>query len=120
MNISITKQFKFEAAHSIPQHEGKCKRLHGHSYILEVTVSGPVIDKGPKEGMVMDFGDISKIVDVQVIDQWDHQFLNDMVPFVTTAENLASECFKRLISAGLPVTRIKLWETTKCFVEVSA
>ena len=118
MKFSITKQFKFEAAHSLPKYEGKCKNLHGHSYVLEVSVSGPVHTDGSQEGMVMDFTDISKIVDSEIITQWDHQFLNDILPFSTTAEHLAQECFVRLEKAGLPITKIKLWETAKCFVEV--
>lgn len=119
MKTSITKEFKFEAAHSIPAHGGKCKNLHGHSYILEVTVTGPIQQSGSATGMVMDFADISSVVKTEIIDQWDHQFLNEMVPFVTTAENLAAECFTRLSAAGLPVSKIKLWETAKCFVEVT-
>ncbi len=118
MKTSITKQFKFEAAHSLPNHDGKCKNLHGHSYVLEVTISGPIQSSGSKEGMVMDFSDISDVVNMQIIDQWDHQFLNDLVPFTTTAENLAQECFRRLENSGLPITKIKLWETAKCFVEI--
>lgn len=118
MKTTLTKQFKFEAAHSLPNHDGKCRNLHGHSYVLEVTVSGEKHTSGPKEGMVVDFADISKIVNEHIINKWDHQFLNDVVPFVTTAENLAEECFKILEIKGLQVERIKLWETAKSFVEV--
>ena len=119
MKTSITKQFKFEAAHSLPNHDGKCKNLHGHSYVLEVTVSGSIIQDGPKEGMVMDFADLSHIVESEIVSQWDHQFLNDMLPFTTTAENLTVECFKRIETKGINVTKVKLWETAKSFVEVS-
>ena|ERR1035437_160479 len=119
MSLSITKQFRFEAAHTLPNHDGKCRNLHGHSYLLEVTVSGPVIASGPKEGMVMDFSDMSKVVEEQIVGQWDHHFLNDLLPFVTTTENLATECFKRLEAAKLPVTKIKLWETAKSYAEIS-
>lgn len=118
MKISITKQFRFEAAHTLPNHDGKCKNLHGHSYLLEVTISGAVNKEGPKEGMVMDFSDLSKVVDAEIISKWDHQYLNDILPFVTTAENLALECFKRISSQGISVSKIKLWETSKSFVEV--
>ena len=119
MNISITKQFKFEAAHLLPNHDGKCKNLHGHSYVLEITVSGPIIETGPKEGTVMDFSDLSKIVDREIISKWDHQFLNEILPFTTTAENLALECFRIIEEHNIPLTKIKLFETAKCFVEVS-
>lgn len=119
MKTSINKQFRFEAAHSLPKHDGKCKDLHGHSYLLEVTVSGEPIKNGSKEGMIMDFSDLSAIVEKEIIEQWDHQFLNDLLPFTTTAENLAQECFRRLKVQNLNISRIKLWETSKCFVEVT-
>jgi 6-pyruvoyltetrahydropterin/6-carboxytetrahydropterin synthase len=118
MKTYITKQFKFEAAHSLPNHDGKCKNLHGHSYILEVTVTGPIISSGPKEGMIMDFSELNTIVNQEIIGQWDHQFLNDLLPFTTTAENLAQECYRRLEKSGLDIEKIKLWETAKSFVEV--
>ncbi len=118
--ITITKQFRFEAAHNLPNHDGKCRGLHGHSYLLEVSVAGPIITEGPKEGMIMDFADLSKIVKEQIVGQWDHQYLNDILPFVTTAENLASECFERLLQKDIPVVKIRLWETATSFVEVNA
>jgi 6-pyruvoyltetrahydropterin/6-carboxytetrahydropterin synthase len=119
MTTSITKRFTFEAAHSIPHHTGKCRNLHGHSYVLEVTVSGAVQSSGGEEGMVMDFAHISSIVNAEIIDQWDHQYLNDILPFSTTAEHLAEEVYNRLITAGLPVSRVRLYETAKCWVDIS-
>lgn len=118
MKTSITKIFTFESAHSLPEHDGKCKNLHGHSYILEVTVGGEIIKEGPKQGMIMDFADISGVVKREILDVWDHQFLNDILPFTTTAESLAEECFKKLTTAGLPIEKIRLYETAKSFVEV--
>ena len=119
MDTSITKQFRFEAAHTLPKHDGKCKDLHGHSYLLEVTITGDIQSAGPKEGMIMDFTDVSVIVDREIISQWDHKFLNDLVSFTTTAENLANEIFARL-DKYLPITKGKLWETSKAYVEVVA
>jgi 6-pyruvoyltetrahydropterin/6-carboxytetrahydropterin synthase len=118
MKTSITKRFTFESAHTIPTHPGKCKNLHGHSYILEVTVTGSIQESGPETGMVMDFSRISEIVDREVVSQWDHQYLNDILPFVTTAEHLAQEIWQRLVSAGLPVSHIRLYETAKCWVDL--
>lgn len=118
MKTSITKQFRFEAAHRLEGHDGKCRNLHGHSYLLEVTVTGPVVQGGPTDGMVMDFGDLSDVVNEQIIKQWDHQCLNDIVSFTTTAENLATECANRLIKSGLPISRVRLWETSKAYAEV--
>ena len=118
MKISVTKKFYFEAAHSLPLHNGKCKGVHGHSYELEVTVSGPVLTEGSSTGMVMDFSDMSLIVEREIVSKWDHRFLNDEVPFVTTAELLAEECFSRLQKSGLSVTKVTLYETRKCSATV--
>ena len=119
MYTTITKQYRFEAAHSLPLHDGKCKNLHGHSYLLEITVRGAIQKEGPKTGMIIDFSDLSRIVEKEIIDQWDHQYLNEILPFTTSAENLAEECYRRLILAGLSIERIRLWETSKCFAEVT-
>lgn len=113
MKTSITKIFTFEAAHQLPEHAGKCIRLHGHSYKLEVTISGPLTQGGSSDGMIMDFADLAAIVEKEVTGQWDHQFLNDLVPFRTTAENLAQEIFSRLKKAGLPLQQVRLWETVR-------
>lgn len=119
MKVEITRRFGFEAAHSLPNHDGKCRQLHGHAYTLEVTIAGPVTHAGPKEGMVMDFADMTSVVETEVLKQWDHQFLNDLVAFPTTAENLAAEIFKRLKTAGLPLVRVRLYETVRGWAEVS-
>ncbi len=119
MKTTVTKQFRFEAAHTLPNHNGKCKNLHGHSYLLEITVSGEKQTSGPQEGMIIDFGDMTKIVEEHIVKKWDHQFLNDTLSFVTTAENLAEECFRILESQGLSVEKIRLWETSKAFAEVT-
>ncbi len=72
--IRITKEFKFEAAHSLPGYDGLCKNIHGHSYELLVTVAGyPLKEQGhPKLGMVMDFGDLKKIVRKVIVEPFDH------------------------------------------------
>ncbi len=120
----ITKIFRFEAAHHLPGHHGKCARPHGHSYRLEVTIRGPIKD-APGEsdhGMVMDFGDLSQIVKNSVIERLDHQDLNVVTEFHTTAENLAHWIWDELIASGLSealLYSIHLWETDSCFVEIT-
>lgn len=120
----ITKIFRFEAAHHLPGHYGKCVRPHGHSYRLEVTVRGS-IKNAPGEsdhGMVMDFGDLSQIVKNAVIEHLDHQDLNVVTNIHTTAENLAHWIWDELTANGLPevlLYRIRLWETESCFVEIT-
>lgn len=118
MTIEITKKFKFEAAHFLPNHDGKCRNLHGHSYGLDITIKGDLITSGPKEGMVMDFTDLSNVVKEEIINKWDHCCLNDVVSFVPTSENLASEVFSVLKSKGLNVSRVRLSETSKTYVDV--
>jgi 6-pyruvoyltetrahydropterin/6-carboxytetrahydropterin synthase len=68
--IRLTKEFDFEMAHSLLNYDGLCKHIHGHSYKLAVTViATPNYDKSsPKRGMVMDFGDLKKIVKQKIID----------------------------------------------------
>lgn len=81
--IRITKEFKFEMAHALMGYDGPCRNIHGHSYELFVTISGtPIIDiNNPKLGMVMDFGDLKKIVRDEIIDIFDHALvLNSNMP----------------------------------------
>lgn len=150
MQISITKRFTFEAAHQLNHHDGPCARRHGHSYKLEVTVRGNLLQRGPKQGMVMDFADLKYLVEREVILYFDHQDLNTMlggngtdmiddygapVPTLleltgsqeTTAENLAIWMFKRIYQRLLFIegdrvllTRVRLWETESGWVTVDA
>src|SRR5579884_3719011 len=87
----LTKTFRFEAAHHLPFHRGKCARPHGHSYRLEVSLRGPVKEcpEQSDHGMVMDFGDLSRIVQEAVIERLDHQDLTVVTGVYTTAELLA-------------------------------
>ena len=72
--IRITKEFKFEMAHALKGYDGPCRNIHGHSYEFFVTISGkPIVDKeNPKLGMVMDFGDLKRIVREVIVDVFDH------------------------------------------------
>ena len=82
--IRLTKEFNFEASHALWNYDGKCKNLHGHSYILFVTVIGsPIKDsQNVKNGMVMDFGDLKKLVNELIVDKFDHSvILNEKAKF---------------------------------------
>src|SRR5713101_4826664 len=79
-----------DASHVIPGHPGKCGGLHGHTYRFEVWLRGEV---NPEDGMLVDFDDVKR-----AIDEWDHRHLNDVVPFVPTAEMLAAEMRRRLLA----------------------
>ena len=81
--IHLTKIFHFEAAHALMGYDGRCRNIHGHSYEMRVTIKGIPIDdpSSPKHGMVMDFGDLKKIVSEEIVDHYDHAFIiNDQMP----------------------------------------
>ncbi|MFA5296746.1 MAG: 6-carboxytetrahydropterin synthase [Lutibacter sp.] len=89
--IRITKQFNFESGHALYGYDGKCKNVHGHSYKLFVTVIGtPVWDStNAKYGMVIDFGDLKKIVTSEIVDKFDHATVfNKNTPHLELAREL--------------------------------
>jgi 6-pyruvoyltetrahydropterin/6-carboxytetrahydropterin synthase len=89
--IRITKQFSFETGHALYGYDGKCRNVHGHSYKLSVCVIGePITDKdNVKFGMVIDFGDLKKIVKSEIVDKFDHATVfNKNTPHVELAEEL--------------------------------
>jgi 6-pyruvoyltetrahydropterin/6-carboxytetrahydropterin synthase len=114
--ISVTKIFEFEAAHHLPEYEGACSHLHGHSYKLEVEVAGVVIN-----GMVIDFSLLKRIVKRQIIDIYDHQNLNAFFVY-PSAEKMVSHFVSILGNRGvLPenaqLVRLRLWETSTSYAE---
>lgn len=115
MRTRVTRSFAFEAAHELPWHPGKCKRLHGHNYRFEVTVEGPLDERG----VVLDFDDLKRVVEAEVVDRYDHRYLNDFFDN-PTAELLAHDVWKRLEAAGLRIARLRLWETPDSSVELLA
>lgn len=116
MRTGITRTFSFDAAHLLPWHPGKCQRLHGHTYRLEVSVEGPVGDRG----IVCDFAELDALVHREVIDRYDHRYLNDLLDN-PTAENIATEIWK-FVEAGAPagirLAHVRLWETLDSAVDV--
>lgn len=98
--IRITKEFKFETAHALMGYDGLCKHIHGHSYELLVTVIGqPIEDESsPKLGMVMDFGDLKKIVKEEVVDKMDHCLVLNNKGSKAEALRQSDEMFERVIT----------------------
>ncbi len=89
--IRITKQFNFETGHALYGYDGKCRNVHGHSYKLSVTVIGtPITDTTHvKLGMVIDFGDLKKIVKEEIVDKFDHATVfNKNTPHIELAKEL--------------------------------
>lgn len=80
--IRLTREFSFEMAHALEGYDGMCRHLHGHSYKLFVTVAGTPCDdpQSPKYGMVMDFGDLKRIVNRLVVDRCDHALVLRQTP----------------------------------------
>lgn len=119
--IAVTKIFMFEASHRLPHYDGACHNLHGHSYKLEVAVTGVVETdtNNPKCGMIIDFKDLKDIVKEIVVDKYDHSFLNDFFEN-PTAEIMVEQIAYDLIR-GLPkklqLVSCKLWETTTSYAQ---
>lgn len=90
-NIRITKQFSFETGHALYGYDGKCRNVHGHSYRLSVTVIGVPIAEATnvKFGMVIDFGDLKRVVKEEIVDVFDHATVfNKNTPHVELAKEL--------------------------------
>lgn len=140
--IRITKQFTFETAHALYGYDGKCKNVHGHSYKLDVTVIGEPISATDhvKCGMVIDFGDLKKIVKSEVVDRLDHAILLNkntphieladyliasghhviLVDYQPTSENMIADFAHRISSqldSKIKLHSLKLRETGTAFAE---
>ena len=107
----ITKSFSFAGAHHLPKHPGKCKNLHGHEWKLEVTISGQI---DAETGMIIDFSDLKKIVNENVIDKLDHSYLNGIIEN-PTAEEIAIWIWNHLKERLEGLYEVKIWETPKSF-----
>jgi 6-pyruvoyltetrahydropterin/6-carboxytetrahydropterin synthase len=108
--MDIFKVFQIEAAHSLPNVPPghKCARLHGHSFRIEIHVSG---QPGRESGWVMDFADL-KTVFQPLFDQLDHRCLNDIEGLENpTSENLARWIWARLKPRLEPLSKVVVQET---------
>jgi 6-pyruvoyltetrahydropterin/6-carboxytetrahydropterin synthase len=139
--IRITKEFRFEMAHALLNYDGMCSNIHGHSYQLSVTLIGEPVNNpaDPKNGMVIDFGDLKNIVKSEVVDKFDHAMvLNDsmpdkekitslplferviFLPYQPTCENMLPD-FAARISKYLPekikLHSLRLRETNNSYAE---
>jgi len=140
--IRITKEFKFETAHALKGYDGLCKHIHGHSYELLVSIIREPIqnESSPKLGMVMDFGDLKKIVKEEVVDKMDHSLvLNEKgskaealkksdemfervltVPYQPTSENMLIDFAERIkprLPKGIELKYMLLRETVTSYAE---
>ena len=105
--IRITKEFSFETGHALYGYDGKCKNVHGHSYKLSVTVIGiPISKPGEvKLGMVIDFGDLKKIVKEEIVDPFDHATVfNKNTPHIELARELENRGHKIILADYQPTS----------------
>jgi 6-pyruvoyltetrahydropterin/6-carboxytetrahydropterin synthase len=143
--MRITRRLEFDSGHRIPNHQSRCRHLHGHRYALEVTLAGDVIQAhgDAQQGMVMDFGQVKAIAERELVDAWDHAFLvwredAALLQFLATipdhrtvvfdapptAEHLAEAAFRLLDPAyrdrfgtHLKLERVRLYETPNCWAD---
>jgi 6-pyruvoyltetrahydropterin/6-carboxytetrahydropterin synthase len=133
MKISLTRRYKFAASHRLHNPElseaenralyGKCNSPygHGHNYLVEVTMTGPV---DAETGMITNLGELDPFVQREVVDAFDYRYLNEEVPqfqtVVPTTENLCREIFRRLKKyRAARLERIRIEETGKNSFEYS-
>jgi 6-pyruvoyltetrahydropterin/6-carboxytetrahydropterin synthase len=139
--IRITKQFNFETAHALWNYDGKCKNIHGHTYKMFVTIIGEPNQNelSPKFGMVMDFGDLKRIIKENIIDIYDHTVILNrnaqtekfknieqmfdrfiITDYQPTCENMVIE-FSEIIKSKLPnnlsLHNLRLYETETSYAE---
>ncbi|HET6402128.1 MAG TPA: 6-carboxytetrahydropterin synthase [Candidatus Kapabacteria bacterium] len=137
MLTKISKDFRWEMAHRLPEHTGGCRNVHGHSYRMWVELAG----EPDEQGMVLDYFTLKEIVD-PLVSEIDHSFLCDRsdklivdflktsglkavyVDFPTTAENLAKWFFERLsllfpAMKHLRGLRVRIQETERTYAEVA-
>ena len=134
--MKIAKEFRWEMGHRLPDHFGKCKNIHGHSYKMLVEFSGEL----DKSGMIIDYYDVEKIIN-PVIEKLDHAFMvnkNDkvvldflekmdskrvVVDFESTAENICKYLLNEVSKTSLPENvkeiKVRVQETTKDYAEES-
>lgn len=109
--IRITKEFKFETGHALYGYDGLCKNVHGHSYKLSVTLLGtPITDPDHvKYGMVMDFGDLKKIVNETIVTPFDHAT-------VLNVDSPHKELADAMESRGHKIMRVQYQPTSEMMV----
>lgn len=110
--VEVSYEVDFEAAHWLPNvaDEHKCKRPHGHSYRVVITVAGPV---GEHSGMVTDYADI-KAAAAPLVERLDHHTVNDVVPN-STSENLAVWFWDNLVGALPNLSSVRVHETARAY-----
>lgn len=147
MRFSVQREVQFDAGHRVPNHASKCRNPHGHRYRVVATFTGDLVadPTASDHGMVVDFGDLARLLTVHVHDRYDHGMVvweHDtalltamsghgwnvvVVPFVPTAENLAADTMNVLTTAcrdqfgsRVTVSEVAVYETPTSIATVTA
>jgi 6-pyruvoyltetrahydropterin/6-carboxytetrahydropterin synthase len=127
LKISLTRRYRFSASHRLYRPHfseeenqrlyGKCSSPlgHGHNYVLEVTLAGPV---DPATGMLANLGELDPFVEREVVEAFDHKYINEEVPEffedIPTTENVCRAIYRRLKEfPSARLTRVRIEETSK-------
>jgi 6-pyruvoyltetrahydropterin/6-carboxytetrahydropterin synthase len=133
--MKIAKEFHWEMGHRLPEHFGKCKNVHGHSYKMTVEIEGDVMESG----MVMDYYELSKIVK-PIVEEMDHSFMvykedTDIIQLLnklnskkiiadchSTVENICIYVMEKIKQSGFPANvkklRLRIQETYNDYAEL--
>lgn len=126
--FQVVREIDFCYGHRLLNYQGKCAHLHGHNGRVVITLEGDCLDEC---GMLVDFGDIKKTINVWIDEHLDHQMIlakdDPVVPVLEklgepmflmdenpTAENIARLIYEESLKLGLPVVEVRLWETPHC------
>ena len=138
MATTITRKLEWDSGHRVLGHGGKCRHLHGHRYVAEVTVEASNLDQ---LGMVVDFSTVKTLVGKWIDDNWDHNLLlhsddpqwehlvltEERPPYCMgqenpTAENIArhlATVARELLGPSLTIKRVRIYETPNCWADWS-
>ncbi len=112
--LSITADFS--AAHNLREYKGKCERLHGHNWRIDLRLAG---DRLNAEGLLLDFTEAKRILG-EVLERFDHRYLNEVEPFdrlQPSSEMIArvvAEAVAERLPAGVRVVSVTAWESDRC------
>lgn len=146
--LTITRKLEFDAGHRIPDHHSQCRNLHGHRYVLHITLEGdPLVKEGDSgNGMILDFSEVKKLAEAHLVSRWDHAFLVyekdrpvreflgslpghktvvlDRVPTVENMTQVAFDILKEVYEGfygkALVLKSVRIYETPNCWAEVTA
>lgn len=106
----------FDASHLIPGHPGKCRNLHGHSYKVEVFITGNELDQN---GILKNSDFIELKIELKtVVDKYDHKHLNDLIGDNTTSENISKLFYHELEEKGIKgLEKVRIWESPRNYAE---